>query len=40
MALIKNSMNGLAACKKLGVSDELLGWLQAHGGVKLTASEF
>ena len=40
MALIKNSMNGLAACKKLGVSDELLSWLQAHGGVKLTASEF
>ena len=40
MALIKNSMNGIAACKKLGVSDELVGWLQAHGGVKLTASEF
>ena len=40
VATIKSSMNGIAACKKLGIDDDLLSWLQANGAIKLTAEEF
>ena len=40
VAVIKSSMNGIAACKKIGVDADLLVWLQANGAIKLTAEEF